>query len=239
MNARISDLPRPLLLGLLGAALLGAVASLELATDAVAAARPFPPPLERPLPAGLTRMALSAALGGESRVAADVSYINCLQYVGGAWQDGFYGRTMEHYAEVAWLDPSFKHAVVEGISVLGWMLRRPDDAMALGRRAMAADPKEARYGAYMAALAYQKHLDPDKVIEALRPELARPDAPDMLLRLVGNLYLQKRDWKTAQAYWNWAADRMKTPEDRDFALKSLDAAQKHQVSITNRGTHAL
>jgi hypothetical protein len=239
MNARISDLPRPALLGLLGAALLGAVMSLELASDAARSVRAFPPPLERPLPAGLTRLALSAALGGESRAASDVAYINCLQYVGGAWQDGFYGKAMQYYSEVAWLDPSFKHAIIEGISVLGWLLRRPDDAMAMGRRAMAADPTEARYGAYMAALAYQKHLDPDRVILALRPELARPDAPDMLLRLVGNLYLQKRDWTTAQAYWLWAADRMKTPEDRDFALKCLDAARQHRSSITNRGTHAL
>jgi hypothetical protein len=239
MNARISDLPRPLLIGLLAAALLGAVASLELSTATVGAARAYPPPLERPLPAGLTRLALSAALGGESRAAADVSYIGCLQYVGGPLQDGFYGQTLRCYSEVAWLDPGFKHAVVEGISVLGWMLRRPDDAMALGRRAMAADPAEPRYGAYMAALAYQKHLDPDKVIDALRPELARPDAPDMLLRLVGNLYLQKRDWKTAAAYWTWAADRMKTPEDRDFALRSLDAAHLHRPSITTNETHGL
>jgi hypothetical protein len=237
MNARISDLPRPLLFGVLAALLLGAGTSLELSTAALDAARPYPPPLERPLPAGLTRMALSAALGGQSRVAADVSYIGCLQYVGGTLQDGFYGQTLRYYAEVAWLDPSFKHAVVEGISILGWMLRRPDDAMALGRRAMAADPAEPRYGAYMAALAYQKHLDPDKVIDALRPELARPDAPDMVLRLVGNLYLQKRDWKTAAAYWIWAADHMKTPEDRDFALRSLDAAREHRPSITVNETH--
>jgi hypothetical protein len=178
-------------------------------------------------------------LGGESRVASDVGYINCLQYVGGPWQDGFYGKTLQYYAEVAWLDPSFKHAVTEGVSVLGWMLRRPDEAMALGRRAMAADPREPRYGAYMAALAYQKHLDPDRVIQALRPELVRPDAPDMVLRLVGNLYLQKRDWRTAEAYWLWAADRMKTPDDRDFALKSVEAARRHRSSIVNHGTHAL
>jgi hypothetical protein len=111
--------------------------------------------------------------------------------------------------------------------------------MAMGRRAMAADPKEVRYGAYMAALAYQKHLDPDRVILALRPELVRPDAPDMLLRLVGNLYLKKRDWRTAEAYWLWAAGRMKTDEDRDFALRCVDAAREHRASITNRVNHAI
>ena len=231
MNARISDLRPGLRWGLLAAALLGAVASAEMATSSVHAARSFPPPLRRPLPVGLTRLALGAALAGEARVAADVAYIDCLQYVGGPMQDGFYGRAAEYYTEVAWLDPSFKHAVREGISVLGWMLRRPDEAMTLGQRAIAADPKEGRYGAYMAALAFQKHLDPDAVINALRPELARPDVPDMVLRLVGNLYLHKRDWKTAAAYWIWAAQHMKTPEDRDFALKSLDAAREHRPSI--------
>ena len=148
MSTRISDLPAWARWGFLTAALAGAMVSLERGAAAQRQVRAFPPPLERPLPKGLTRQALIAALGGESRVAADLAYIECLQYIGGPWADGFYGRTLELYSEVQWLDPGFRHAVREGVGMLGWLLRRSDEALVLGQRAMADDPHEARYAAY-------------------------------------------------------------------------------------------
>jgi tetratricopeptide (TPR) repeat protein len=231
MSARISDLPVTARLGLLGLALAGAMVSLSLGTRAQREGRAFPPPLSRPLPKGLTRQALSAALADQSRVAADLAYIECLQYIGGPRADGFYGRTLDLYGEVQWLDPGFRHAAREGISVLGWMLRRPDEALELGRRALQADPGEARYGAYMAALAYQKRLDIDGVLAALLPETRRPDAPEMLLRMVGNLYLRQGAWDQAVAYWAAVAPRLNDPVSREQALRSIAAAKAHRHNI--------
>ena len=231
MNARISEIPVWARLGLLAAALAGALASLTLGTRAQARAQAFAPPLDRPLPKGLTRLALIGALAGQSRVVADMAYVECLQYLGGSLKDGFYGRTLELYSEVQWLDPSFRPAIREGISLLGWMLRRTDEALVLGHRAMLDDPGEPRYAGYMVAIGYQKKQDLDGVLAALMPEAQRPDAPEMLLRLVGSLLLKKGDWDGAVRYWSDIAPRLKDPLSLTMALRSIAAAKAHHHSI--------
>lgn len=217
-----------------------ALASLELGTRARVGWRSYAMPLERPLPRGLSPLGLTAAVGDAGRVAADLSYIEVLQYVAtrargleNGWAD-----TYQRYAEVQWLDPGFKHAIIEGISLLGWLFQRPAEAQSLAQRAMTDDPGEKRYSAYLAALAYQKRLDMDKVLETLAPELAREDCPDMVLRMAGNLLLLKRDWGRAERYWAWAAGRMKTDEDRTFASRSMEAAQGHFTSLRQMEQHA-
>jgi tetratricopeptide (TPR) repeat protein len=233
MSTRISDLPGWARWGFLAAALGGAMAALSLGAAAQRQARAFPPPLQRPLPKGLTRQALIAALGGEARVSADIAYVECLQYVGGPRLDGLYGRTLQLYSEVQWLDPSFRHAVREGVSLLGWLLRRSDEALVLGRQAMADDPHEGRYAAYLAAIAYQKQQDIPGVLKVLLPEARRPDAPEMLLRLVGSLYLKQGDWDQAVDYWAAVYPRLTTPFSQGVALRSIAAAKAHHHSINH------
>lgn len=194
---------------MLGAAVLCS----EQGSEAQRQWRDFPPPLARPLPQGLTRFSLAAALGGQARVAADWAYIDSLQYLGEVKNqaDGRFQKTLRLYSEVLWLDPAFRHAGRQGIAVLGWFMHRPLEAAQLARQAMAADPKEVRYPAYYGALGYQEKLDPAGVVEALRPEVMRPDAPEMLLRIVGNVYLKARDWDGALKYWGWIRRRSRDP----------------------------
>jgi tetratricopeptide (TPR) repeat protein len=206
MSAR-SFKPLVALLGLLLAA--GAVLALEAGTAAQRAWRGSGMPLQRELPQDLTRVSLLAALGDQARVAADWAYIDCLQYLGDPVneQDGRFRRTLSLYREVLWLDPSFGHAGREGVSVLGWHLLRPDEASELIEAARKWAPGDSRYAAYLAALAYQERLDPAGVIEALRDEAKRPDAPETLLRMLGNVYLKAEDWDGARTYWAWLQSR--------------------------------
>jgi tetratricopeptide (TPR) repeat protein len=234
MNARISELP-VWALGLLLTALLGgAVTSSELGRRAHGGWRAYPLPLARPLPKGLKRFSLAAALGGQCRIAADWAYIDSLQYLGDVKNqtDGRFQKTYALYSEVLWLDPSFRHAGRQGIAVLGWFLHRPAEAGALSLQAMAADPHDFRYAAYYGALGYQEKLDPAGVVEALRPEVMRPDAPEMLLRIVGNVYLKARDWDGAIKYWSWIQRRSQDPITRrqaDQALRKARAALQTAV----------
>lgn len=229
MNAKISELPATAM-ALLLAVLLGAAALCsEMGRAAQAAWRAYPPPLDRPLPKALSRFSLAAALGGESRVAADWAYIDSLQYLGEAKNesDGRFQKTMKLYSEVLWLDPAFRHAGRQGIAILGWFMHRPREAAELARQAMAADPHDFRYAAYYGALGYQEKLDPAGVVEALRPEVMRDDAPEMLLRIVGNVYLKARDWEGAIKYWTWIRRRSNDPMTRrqaDQALRKARAA---------------
>jgi hypothetical protein len=233
MSLRISELPLPARLGLLAALAGLAVASLEFGGAALRASRTYPPPLDRPLPPGLTSFSLTSALGGEARPAADVAYIDCLQYMGGPNDsDGFFKETLPLYREVQWLDPGFKHAVLEGVSALGWLFRRPAEAEVLARTALASDHREERYGVYIAALAYQKHLDSAGALKVLEPEVLRPDAPEMLMRVVGNLIILQRDWPKALAYWTWLQSRAKDQETLDMAAHTLPLIRRHLASGT-------
>jgi len=225
MSARSSELSlwRALLLAALAA---GAVLCLERGSRAQLDWRRFGSPLARALPQDLTRVSLLAAMAGQSRVAADWAYIDCLQYLGenANEADGDFGRTLPLYTQVLWLDPGFGHAGREGISVLGWMLRRPREAAALIADARRWNPLEARYPAYLAALGFQRRLDPAGVIEALRPELNRPDAPLQLLRMAGNVYLQAGDPDGAVAYWRWVLQRTQDPLTVLAARRGLEKA---------------
>jgi hypothetical protein len=225
MTARSSELApwKALLLAALAA---GAVLALEQGSRAQLAWRRFGSPLSRALPQDLTRTSLLAAMGSQSRVAADWAYIDCLQYLGepANAEDADFGRVLRLYTEVLWLDPGFSHAGREGVSVLGWGLKRPIEAAELIRSARAWDPLEARYPAYLAALGFQRKLDPAGVIEALRPELNRPDVPLQLLRMAGNVYLQAHDTDGAVTYWRWVLQRTQDPLTVAAARRGLEKA---------------
>ena len=217
---------------LFGAALLFvafflAVLSLERGTAARARLQVLAPPMDRPLPPGLTRFSLMAALGDHARVASDWAYIDCLQYLGDFVNrnDGRYGKTEALYREVLWLDPSFHHAVREGASILGFNQRRLDAAVGYLQDAIHYDPSHTRLQLYLVGLAYQKSDDPVAMIEVLRPELARPDAPEMLLRMVGNVYLKEKDWADAIKYWTWVRGRAKESRTLKMADQSLAQAR--------------
>jgi hypothetical protein len=233
MSSKISEIPVLLRVGALAALAGLAAASLEFGGAAQGRARAFPSPLDRPLPPGLTWFSLAAALGNQARVAADVGYIDCLQYMGGPnINDGFFAKTLPLYREVQWLDPSFRHAIMEGISVLGWLYRRPMEAEVLARAALAADHRdvETHYGVYIAALAYQKHLDSAGALSVLEPEVLRPDAPDMLLRAVGNLIIQQREWPRALAYWTWMRSRAHDQDTLEMVARTLPLIRRHLAS---------
>ncbi len=185
--------------------------ALEQGTAARYAWQAFPPPLSRPLPPQLTRGSLIAALGDSARVAADWAYIDCLQYLGDNFNrmDGKFRQSEALYREVLWLDPGFQHAVLEGATVLGWNQRKVEVAQAYMADAMRFNPANLRIRLYMAALAYEKAEDPAAVVDILRPEVMRPDAPEMLQRMVGNIYLKEKDWQGALTYFRWLGTRAK------------------------------
>jgi tetratricopeptide (TPR) repeat protein len=208
---------------------------LESGTSARWQLQPIAAPLSRPLPPQLTRFSLMAALGDHARVAADWAYIDCLQYLGNNLnvQDGRFRQTEALYREVLWLDPGFHHAVREGGSVLGWNQRRVDAALNYLQDAIRFDPSHQRLHLYLAALAYAKVDDPVKVVEALRPELVRPDAPEMLLRIVGNIYLKEKDWDDAIRYWTWVKSRALDPLTQAAADEALRMAH-NKISVKRK-----
>jgi hypothetical protein len=204
-----------------------AVFCLEEGTRARHSFQAFAAPLNRPLPPQLTRFSLTAALGDHAQVAADWAYVDCLQYMGDIRNrsDGRYRQTEALYREVLWLDPGFTHAVLEGASVLGWNQRRVEAAHLYLEDAIRFDPGNARAKLYLVALAYAKAGDPVGMVEILRPELVRPDAPEQLLRMVGSVYLKEKDWQGALTYWTWVRSRGQEKATLAAADKAIAQAQ--------------
>lgn len=232
MSAKSSNL----ILGLaLLLAAIGSVVALEKGTEARWQWQAFPPPLSRPLPPELTRASLLAALGDHARVAADWAYIDCLQYIGNNLNvmDGRYRSTEARYREVLWLDPGFQHAVLEGATVLGWVQRKVLVAQAYMADALHFAPSNQRLRFYMAALAYEKQDDLDSVLRVLSPEVMRPDAPEMLQRMVGSIYLKKKDWRNAMIYFQWLGQRAKEKSTKDAVERGL---AKARAGLAKEGT---
>ena len=213
---------------------LAAVLALALALFALERGRAareqwqaFPPPLARPLPPQLSRTSLTAALGDSARVAADMAYVDCLQYVGNNLNvmDGRFQQTEALYREVLWLDPGFQHAVLEGATVLGWVQKKTLVAQTYMMDAIRVNPANERMKLYYVALSYQQADDPHQVVETLRPEWTRPDAPEMLQRMIGSIYLKEKDWKDAIIYFSWLGRRAKEQLTRDAVQHGIARAR--------------
>lgn len=197
---------------------------LEQGTRAQTRVLTLPAAISQPLPPRLNRLSLIAGLGGMRTVGADATYIDALQYIGNSVyeENGHYPKTFSMYREVLWIDPYFHFAVLEGAAFLGWNVQRLSEAQDLLEAAMRVDPAFGRYKLYYAALAYQKvDSDPNRVLDVLRGEVRRPDAPDMLLRIVGNLYMKYHDWEGAKIYWSGVLVRTQNLETRMWALRQL------------------
>jgi tetratricopeptide (TPR) repeat protein len=219
MNAK-SISPWLLALGLFAASAL----CLQQGRRSQAASVTLPSALAQPLPPHLTRSALIAGLGSMRRAGADSAYIDALQYVGDSRNrfDGRYKDLYSLYRSVLWIDPYFHFAVLEGASDLGWNVLRVDEAQELLEAAIQVDPSFGRYKLYYAALAYQKvDKDPGRVLKLLQDEVRRPDTPEMLVRMVGNLYMKFQRWKEAKAYCTDVYLNTESLENREWALHAL------------------
>jgi len=192
-------------------------------------ADPLPMPFSQKSPENLTRFSLVGALGGARRVAADWAYIEQLQYIS---RPDHGDLSFERYylwgQEILWLDPHFKHAVLENASVLGFVLGDMTRSIEYLGQAIAVIPGENRYKEMLAALVYQKEDKPNEAISVLKKEILRGEASEMLMRIVGHIYIKYEDWESAGTYWRWMCARVK----EDYTLHQC---QKTLALIKSKG----
>jgi hypothetical protein len=218
MNAKSTSLAAALLFA-------GAALCLRQGTLAQESWSKLPAGFNQNLPARLGPSSLLGALGGMRRPAADWSYIDALQYIGDNRNsgDGF-SQAYGLYREVLWLDPYFHFAVLEGCSFLTWFVYRLKEGRQLMEEAMRVDEKFSRYRLYYAAMAYsEKRADHLGMLAFLRAEVEKPDAPEMLLRSVGNLITKYGSKPEARAYWSRLLSRAHEPET--FRRAQLELAR--------------
>jgi tetratricopeptide (TPR) repeat protein len=172
------------------------------------ASRSFPPLSELPsTPYALQDASLAAS--GLRAAAADLAWIQLLQYAAGGLPEivDAPGRPYDHLKtlclRVARLDPSFHRAYLYGASLLAWFnnISRTDEAVELLQEGMRRDPGQPLYSVYIAALAYRNRGEADKMIAVLEPTLNDPQSPIEMKAIIANLYKTRGEYEKALALW--------------------------------------
>ncbi|MEQ1918900.1 MAG: tetratricopeptide repeat protein [Elusimicrobiota bacterium] len=158
------------------------------------------------------------AVAGFRAPAADLAWIQLLQYTAGGVPElpDRPGHPYEHLANlslrVSRLDPSFHRAVLFASGILAWFhgIDRPDEAAELLNEGMRRSPEQPLYALYLAAIAYKKQGDTDRMVALLQSSFDLPDTPSMMKSILANLRQSRGEYREALSLWERIRD-----SDRD------------------------
>jgi tetratricopeptide (TPR) repeat protein len=191
---------------------------------------------------------IGALLIGAHRLAADVAYVQLLQYYGTRkhadsdeeevdtpdpgisaaerarlykLSTGDYPRLQELATRIVRLDPFFNGVILEAAGVLAFNVRRVDESLSLLREAIERDPAYFRYNLYVSAILYKEKGNDEGMIGLLMEAMKYPDCPPLVQLVLGNL-LKKvgRPLDAAHVYLHTFQTAHKE-EDKADALKRL------------------
>ncbi len=174
-----------------------------------ARSRPFPPLSSLPSsPYALQDAALVS--GGLRAVAADLAWVEMLQYSAGGLPDmtDAPGRSYDHLKDLSLravrLDPSFQRGYLYAAGILAWFhnIERPDEAVEILREGMRADPTVKLYPTYIAAIAFKKKGDVDAMVGLLESTLFDPHSPVEMKAILANVYKSRGEYAKALAVWD-------------------------------------
>jgi hypothetical protein len=128
-------------------------------------------------------------------------------------EGGVYAGFLGHCSRVAGLDPFFSYVYLYGAGALAWNLNRPDEAVTLLQRGIAAmerfEPnitRDARHPfwqlhLYLAAIAYQKAGATTKMTGLLETAVTQPGAPNMIKAILASIYQKDKKLMPALKLW--------------------------------------
>ena len=172
------------------------------------------PPLAELKPGPFAFQDAALAVAGFRAPAADLAWIQLLQYAAGSLPEyaDRPGHPYEHLAtlslRVTRLDPSFHRAVLFASGILAWFrgVERPDEAAELLNEGMRRYPDQPMYALYLAALAYQRQGDTDRMIALLESTFDRPETPSTMKSILANLRQSRGEYREAIALWERILD---------------------------------
>ncbi|HRY30003.1 MAG TPA: hypothetical protein P5079_08220 [Elusimicrobiota bacterium] len=210
------------------------------------------PPFDRPV---LEKYALSDMTGvllGLRRAAADLAFIQMLQYYAGGHEeehgeeDGHvhvggegsadlhpeirltvFPSLREYVLRIASLDPYFHYAYLFGAGALAFNLNRSDEAFDVLRRGLERDPAFWQFRLYVGAIAYRQSAQIEKVISLLEEALRYPDCPTMLQNILANIHVKIGNYQRAAEIYLLMA---RTSRDQSYA----EQAQKKLLELRRR-----
>lgn len=202
------------------AGILGLMIASQFAVRAV---YPLPfPHLDRMIVGEHALQDLAITSAGFRRVAADLAWIQLLQFLGGEAK-----LTAESVRaaslRVVRLDPRFVQAYVYGAGTLAFspMLNRPYEAMSLLHEGVENNPTEWRLQAILAAIVYKLEDKPDSMIAELRKLVAHPDCPVVIRAILANIHKDRREYGRAMDIWLGVLGGDFLPREYDRAKREI------------------
>ncbi len=171
------------------------------------------------------------AAAGFRAPAADLAWIELLQYTAGAVPEfsDRPGHPYEHLGELSLritrLDPSFHRAVLFASGILAWFhgVERPDEAADLLNEGMRRSPEQPLYALYLAALAFKKQGDTNRMISLLESSFDLPDTPSTMKAILANLRQSRGEYRESLSLWERIRDNERDRSEHARAkLKSAE-----------------
>jgi len=173
---------------------------------------------------------------GFRSVAADMAYIQLLQYLGGSNsldetnEKNDYLQLKDMTLRVIRLDPYFVRAVLFGSVSLAWLrvINRPWEAVEVLEEGIRYNPTYWMFQSYILAIGYQKSENVDKMLTALGDTLRHPDCPIHVKAILANIFKKNKKYAEALAIWQGVYDSSEDPSYRNRALNQI--RDIHQLS---------
>lgn len=103
---------------------------------------------------------------------------------------GSYSELGPRLRRIMDMDPFWKYPVLYVCGALAFNMKRPQEALELLTEARRHLPTEKQYLAYMAAIAFAKDGDKERVVAELTPLMDDPDVPTMVRNMVAYLNVE-------------------------------------------------
>jgi len=191
-------------------------AAVALAADSALRARTKDFPSLSELPATPFMLQdVGLASGGFRVAAADLAWVQVLQYAAGSLSAMPADRPGRSYDDlktlcqrIVRLDPSFHRAYLYGAGILGWFrgVERPEEAIELLEEGLRRDPEEPLYSLYIAALAYKRAGQADRMIELLESTFDDPQTPSQMKAILANTRKARKEYDKALGLWERILD---------------------------------
>ncbi len=177
---------------------------------------------------------------GLRKLVSDIAWIQTLIYYGtheeGMTEEdahegrGEYPLFLAYCQRVAQIDPHFKYIFYYGGSVLGWNLKRFDEAESFIKEGIQAHPKEWRYQQFLAAIAFQKSHNMNDLVNFLEVFIEDRDCPNILRSILANIYKKQKDYIKALRVWMFIYDT----NDESYRVRAVSEIDEISQLIQNQ-----
>ncbi|MBI5554624.1 MAG: hypothetical protein HY920_02060 [Elusimicrobia bacterium] len=235
--------------GILSIIVLGAVLFALQTTIENRYIYPFPPLSTMKYMEDNPYLELGGLFFGLRSLAADIVWVQTLQYYGGPAEKETEEEHLRHEhenihdsdhtayqklyplcARAIWLDPYFMPGYNIGSAAIGFVQERYDEAARLLQEGVVwnYNPGSVHYWRMnyaLAALGYEKVKDYKKALSILEQIIDPADSPLILVRILANTYEKNGDYARAFKMWQFIGNKF--PEAAEYAKKKMSKLAKN------------